>query len=84
MSVREPILVGERRIMMTRGRQAARSTHEPEAAVVDVPDAAKVLGICRTSAYQAIKRGEIPSTSIGRRLLVPVPALDKMLGRDQA
>jgi hypothetical protein len=42
------------------------------------------LGICRTSAYQAIKRGEIPSTRVGRRLLVPVPALDKMLGRDQA
>lgn len=69
---------------MTRGRQAARSTREPEAAVVDVPDAAKVLGICRTSAYQAIKRGEIPSTPVGRRLLVPVPALDKMLSRDQA
>ena len=50
-----------------------------EKVVLDVESAGKLLGLSRPSAYQAIKRGEIPYIRIGRRILVPVAALDKML-----
>ncbi len=46
------------------------------------PDTGKVLGLSKDSAYGAVSRGEIPSIRIGRRLLVPVPALLRLLGAD--
>ena len=45
-----------------------------------IEEAAKVLGIGRTAAYAAAKRGEIPIIRIGGLRLVPKPALMKMLG----
>lgn len=47
--------------------------------VLSVEDAGKRLGLSRPSAYQAVKRGELPVIRIGRRILVPVAALEKML-----
>lgn len=38
-----------------------------------------VLGVARSSAYQAAHRGEIPTIRIGRRLLVPTAELRRML-----
>jgi len=46
---------------------------------LSVEEAAKVLGIGITTAYAAVKRREIPSIRIGGRLLVPKPALERML-----
>ena len=45
-----------------------------------ISEAACMLGISRGSAYEAAKRGEIPTIRIGRRLLVPLAALERMLG----
>jgi excisionase family DNA binding protein len=45
----------------------------------NVPDAGKVLGIGRSAAYEAARRGELPTIKIGRRLLVPVVALERLL-----
>ena len=42
-------------------------------------EAAKLLGIGRNQAYEAAKRGEIPSIKIGKRVVIPKAALDKML-----
>ena len=50
-----------------------------EKMVLTVPEAAKVLGIGKNLAYEAIQRGEIPSVKVGGRILVPVAALDKFL-----
>ena len=47
--------------------------------VLSVEYAGKRLGLSRPSAYQAVKRGELPVIRIGRRILVPVVALEKML-----
>lgn len=47
--------------------------------VFTVDEAAKTLNIGLNSAYQAVKNGEIPSIKIGRRILIPVVALEKML-----
>jgi excisionase family DNA binding protein len=47
--------------------------------VYKVEEAAELLGICRKHAYDAVAVGEIPSVRIGRRILVPRAALQKML-----
>lgn len=44
-----------------------------------VPDVAKMLGIGRNQAYEAVARGEIPSIRIGHRIIVPAAALQRML-----
>ena len=44
-----------------------------------VEEAAEFLRISRLSAYQAVKKGDIPIIRIGRRILIPVVALEKML-----
>ena len=46
---------------------------------LSVPEAAKLLGIGKNLAYEAVQRGEIPSIKVGRRLLVPRAALERML-----
>lgn len=47
--------------------------------VITVEEAAALLKVSRPSAYQAVQRGEIPVIRIGRRILVPVVALEKLL-----
>lgn len=45
------------------------------------PTAAKRLGIGKNSAYEAVKSGQLPVIRIGRRLLVPLAALERLLDR---
>jgi excisionase family DNA binding protein len=45
-----------------------------------VEEAARLLGISRNSAYEAVRRGELPTIRLGRRILVPRCRLDDMLG----
>lgn len=47
---------------------------------VTVEEAASLLSLGRTAAYEAARRGEIPTRRLGRRLIVPVPALLAWLG----
>ncbi|MFT4280565.1 helix-turn-helix domain-containing protein [Microbacterium sp.] len=50
-------------------------------ATLDIEEAAALLGISRLSAYRQARSGEsFPVKRIGRRLLVPVPALIAWLG----
>ena len=44
-------------------------------ATITVTQAAKLLGISRTAAYDAARRGELPTRRLGHRLVVPVPWL---------
>jgi excisionase family DNA binding protein len=37
------------------------------------------LGISRSSAYEAVRRGELPTVKIGRRYVVPRVALERLL-----
>lgn len=48
-------------------------------ATYTVEEAAKKLGIGRNHAYEACHSGDLPSIRIGKRLLVPAAALDRML-----
>ncbi len=47
---------------------------------LSVEEVAALLGLGRTAAYEAARRGEIPSRRLGRRVIVPVPALLEWLG----
>ena len=44
-----------------------------------VTEAAALLGISRTSAYECVRRGEIPSLTLGRRVVISRVALERML-----
>ena len=50
-----------------------------ERQTLTIEETAKLLGIGRQLAYDRVKTGEIPVIKIGRRLLVPRSALEKLL-----
>jgi excisionase family DNA binding protein len=39
-----------------------------------------LLGVARTTAYESVRRGEIPAVRLGQRLVVPKSAVAEMLG----
>lgn len=45
-----------------------------------VLDMAGVLGVSREAAYDAVRRGDIPSIRVGRKILIPTAKLAAMLG----
>ena len=47
---------------------------------VSLTDAAARLGVHRDTLRAAISRGEVPAARIGRRWVVPLHALDGLLG----
>ena len=53
-----------------------------ERTVITVEDFARLVGISRSAAYEAARRGDFPVRRVGRRLFVPVPALRRWLGVD--
>jgi len=52
-----------------------------ERQTVTVEEAAQILGIGRSSAYEAVRRGDLPVIRIGRRYVVPRLALEWLLKR---
>ena len=59
--------------------QGTRRDMTDERLTLTIDEAARALGIGRNSAFAAAHRGEIPTIRIGRRLLVPKLAFEKML-----
>jgi len=49
-----------------------------ETAMLTVKEAAQILGIHYHTLYRAVKRGEIQSTKIGKRILIPKNVIDSM------
>lgn len=47
---------------------------------ISVEEAGRLLGLCRASAYAAVRRGDIPSIPIGHRHIVPTVKILTMLG----
>ena len=45
----------------------------------DVETAARLLGIGRSAAYEAVHTGQIPSIRIGSRILIPRVQLSRLL-----
>jgi excisionase family DNA binding protein len=46
---------------------------------ISVDEAAMILGISRGAAYANAKSGALPTIRLGKRLLVPKAALEKLL-----
>jgi excisionase family DNA binding protein len=46
---------------------------------MSVEEAAMALGVSRGTAYEAVRSGQIPTVRLGRRLLVPIDALQALL-----
>lgn len=46
---------------------------------ISVSEAGKLLGIGRASAFRAAKRGDLPIVQIGKRKLVSVAGLKRMM-----
>jgi excisionase family DNA binding protein len=47
--------------------------------VLTVPEAAVALGISRAHAYELVARQELPALRLGRRVVVPRRALERLL-----
>jgi excisionase family DNA binding protein len=47
-------------------------------------EAGRLLGLGRNASYEAAKTGQLPTIKIGRRLLVPKVALERLLKGDAA
>ena len=47
---------------------------------LSVEEVASLLGLGRTATYEAARRGQLPSRRLGRRVVIPVPALLEWLG----
>jgi excisionase family DNA binding protein len=55
-----------------------------ERPTLTVAEAAQYLGVSRSHGYAAVRSGELPSISLGRRVVVPTSAVRKMLGLDDS
>jgi excisionase family DNA binding protein len=49
-----------------------------------VEEAAQLLGVGRNQFYEALKRGDFPCIRVGKRLLIPRAALDRLLDGEAA
>lgn len=54
-------------------------TKEPLRKTMSVPEAGAILGVGRNTAYNMAREGVIPTIRLGRRLVVPVVALERLL-----
>lgn len=64
------------RAMRSNGEQPD-ATNSP--ALISVPDAARILGISAWSYYARAREGALPFMKMGRRVVVPVAALERIL-----
>ena len=51
----------------------------PTRRALSVPEAAESLGLSEAMVYRLCWRKELPSRKVGRRLLIPVTAIDEFL-----
>lgn len=60
------------------------NTSSAEPRTMTVEEASEILGISRGHAYELIRRGELPGIRLGRRVVVPVRAIDDLLDQARA
>jgi excisionase family DNA binding protein len=49
-----------------------------------VEETARLLGISRSTAYECVRTGELPSVNFGRRVLIPRHRLQRLLDGEAA
>ena len=50
---------------------------------MSIEEAGSALGLGRSAAYEAARRGELPTIRFGRRKVVPTAALRRLLSLDE-
>lgn len=56
------------------------SEQKRECKTMSIPEAgALYFGLSRNGSYQAAERGDIPTIRVGRKLRVPVAAMERLL-----
>ena len=50
-------------------------------ALISVSEAARVIGVSRSYAYELVASGLLASVRLGRRVLVPVSAIDDLIAQ---
>lgn len=51
-----------------------------ERLTVTVTEAAEILGVSRTSAYELVRAGTLPSVRLGRRILIRRTTVEELVG----
>jgi hypothetical protein len=51
--------------------------------IISVDEARPFYGLSRGAMFEAVKRGDIPSLRVGRRILIPVAAMRRQLQVDE-
>jgi hypothetical protein len=64
---------------IARGESMLKSKETSESLVYDVPTAGKLLNLSRATAYSLAAQGIIPTIRLGKRLVVPKVALERMI-----
>ena len=58
--------------------------HGPDARemplLVSVPEAARLLGVGKTFAWALVRSGALPTVRLGKRVLIPRAALERLAG----
>lgn len=63
---------------------AGRTQLKDDRRTYTVPEVAVLVGISRSTAYECVRRGEIPSRRFGRRIVVLRHELDRLLNQSGA
>lgn len=63
---------------------AATNQHSTAPLTYDVKEAAAVLGVSLGTVYEAIKRQQLPSIRLGRKIVLPRAALHRLLEEGRA
>lgn len=61
-------------------RKSLRRPAPDERRTFTVAEVADIVGISRSTAYECVRRGEIPSRRFGRRIVVLRHELEQLLG----
>ncbi len=61
-------------------RSAPHTTIDALPEIVTVPEAAQFLRVAKSTLYAAVKAGQVPSLSLGRRVLIARATLCRILG----
>ena len=64
---------------ITIPRRPAVTDRSSEPLAVSVKEAARLLGVCQRTVWQAAKRGEIQSRKIGSRVVFPLASIHRFL-----
>jgi excisionase family DNA binding protein len=57
---------------------------KPEPLTITIKEAAARLGLSADRAYEAVKLGQIPTIPMGKRRVVPVAALNRLMNGEAA